>query len=79
MLSEKYRETVLNLLTDQGLEPPVIADKVFDAVRNDQLYIFTHADFAPAITGRTKNIVEQRNPDLSIALRGFGPKSEATG
>lgn len=74
MLAERYRGTFGEMLA-KGMEPAVVADKVFDAIRSDQLYIFTHPEFAFLVPWRAQNIIEQRNPDLSVILGESAGKS----
>jgi hypothetical protein len=35
-----------------GLEPAVVAAKVLDAIRNDELYVFTHPEMREPIDER---------------------------
>ena len=57
----------------EGLDPAVVADRVFEAVRDE-----THLEHAAGLVWRTQNIVEQRNPDLANATGGApSPKNEA--
>jgi len=55
----------------EGLDPSYIADRVFNAVRDNQLYILTHPEFNPAISWRTNNIITERNPTLEAVLGGM--------
>ncbi len=58
-------------IEQQGLEPSFIASRVFDAVRDNQLYILTHPEFNEAVRWRTENILAERNPSLKQALGGM--------
>ena len=45
-----------------GMAPAAVAERVFDAIQADQLYVLTHPEFNQAIRDRTEGILEQRNP-----------------
>ena len=55
----------------EGLDASHVAERVFQAVRGNQLYILTHPEFNPAIRWRTDNIVAERNPTLEGVLGGM--------
>ncbi|MCH8813683.1 MAG: SDR family NAD(P)-dependent oxidoreductase [Chloroflexi bacterium] len=57
----EMREVVRGLLAS-GLSPDVVADHVFNAIRDDHFYILTHPEMTPMIENRMKNILEGRNP-----------------
>lgn len=46
----------------QGMQPDQIADIVFEAIRNDQLYIMSHDAFKPMVMERAQNITTGTNP-----------------
>jgi NAD(P)-dependent dehydrogenase (short-subunit alcohol dehydrogenase family) len=48
------------------MEPPEVADMVFRAIRERRLYVVTHTVFDDMIRRRMDNILERRNPDLSL-------------
>jgi NAD(P)-dependent dehydrogenase (short-subunit alcohol dehydrogenase family) len=54
-------EMVRNLLKS-GMDPAVIADQVFEAVRDEKLYIITHPDMDFIIRERFDNILARENP-----------------
>ncbi len=58
-------------IEQQGLEPAHIAERVFNAVRDGQLYILSHPEFNNAIRWRHENILNERNPTLEGALGGM--------
>ena len=78
-IGEQAMERMRTIVTE-GMDPAVVADHVFEAVRDDQLYILTHPEHSRGLVWRNENIVNQRNPDPSIALAG-GPQDtgEAAG
>ena len=39
-----------------------LGERVFDAIRNEQLYVLTHPEFIPVVQQRFDSILEQRNP-----------------
>ena len=51
----------------QGLQPADIAEIVFDAIRENRLYILTPDPFAEMIRTRAENIVTGNNPVTSEA------------
>jgi NAD(P)-dependent dehydrogenase (short-subunit alcohol dehydrogenase family) len=53
-----------DLIQAEGLDPAFVADKVFEAVRDEQLYILTHPQFNDTVRRRMENILDQRNPKL---------------
>lgn len=46
----------------EGLDPAQVAEAVFDAVKNEKLYIFTHEGFKERIEIRLTDMLESRNP-----------------
>jgi NAD(P)-dependent dehydrogenase (short-subunit alcohol dehydrogenase family) len=58
---EAVSEIVRNFLKS-GKSPVEIADIVFEAIRDDQLYIITHPDMDFIFKERFDNIVNRRNP-----------------
>jgi NAD(P)-dependent dehydrogenase (short-subunit alcohol dehydrogenase family) len=55
-------ETMVNNFLENGMKPAEIADQVFNAIRDDQLYIITHPDMDFIFKERFDNIVNRRNP-----------------
>lgn len=55
----------------QGLPPEFVADRVFEAVRDEKLYILTHPEFNDFVRLRMENVVNERNPTLEAALGGM--------
>jgi len=47
---------------ETGMSPQHLAERVFDAIRKEQLYILTHPEFIPVVQQRSESILEQRNP-----------------
>lgn len=64
-----------------AISPAQVADQVFDAVRNDQLYLLTSTNFDEAIRDRTEAVLARRNPDfaslLELSKRDLHPAREA--
>jgi NAD(P)-dependent dehydrogenase (short-subunit alcohol dehydrogenase family) len=52
----------LRQLVTGGLSPEVVASRVFDAIRAEQFYIFTHPDMNDLIRQRMDKILNGRNP-----------------
>jgi short-subunit dehydrogenase len=53
---------VIHQLVAGGIEPNVVADRVFDAVRSDTFYILTHEHSRPMVEARMVDILEGRFP-----------------
>jgi NAD(P)-dependent dehydrogenase (short-subunit alcohol dehydrogenase family) len=64
-------------IVENGIDPARVADRVFEAVRDEQLYIFTHPEYADMVSWRTENIIGERKPDLSVAFGMPQPGAEA--
>jgi NAD(P)-dependent dehydrogenase (short-subunit alcohol dehydrogenase family) len=47
---------------EASMPPMEVADKVFDAIRNEQFYIFTHPDWMELVRMRTDNLLRLENP-----------------
>jgi hypothetical protein len=46
-----------------GISASEVADRVFDAIVEERLYILTHEETAPAVQNRMTSILESRNPE----------------
>ena len=51
----------------QGLSPDQVADCVFQAIRNEQLYIFTHPETKAWVRSQMEHMLAERNPPLAPA------------
>jgi hypothetical protein len=40
-----------------GMDPQAVAERVLAAIRNDELYVFTHPEYRPAIEARFAGIL----------------------
>ncbi len=60
---EQFREMVRQRVAD-GMSADSVAERVFSAIRDEQFWIMTHADYLPAIMTRAESIVSQTNPQL---------------
>jgi NAD(P)-dependent dehydrogenase (short-subunit alcohol dehydrogenase family) len=49
---------VLNQLVEGGMDPKMLAARVLEAIRDDELYIFTHPELKAAVEGRFNAILE---------------------
>jgi hypothetical protein len=47
---------------ESGMPPQQAAHIVFQAIRNEQFYIFTHLEMKDSIRTRMEDILEDRNP-----------------
>ena len=59
---------------EQGLTPETVAGCVMDAIRDEQLYIWTHPEYRNDVRTRTENVVEGRNPDVAGMLAALAQK-----
>jgi NAD(P)-dependent dehydrogenase (short-subunit alcohol dehydrogenase family) len=64
---DEQRIAMFREILRQGMQPPQIADIVFDAIRDNQLYILTHDHFDEMIRTRADNIVTGTNPVMGEA------------
>ena len=51
-------------MLEEGMAPSQVADIVFQAIRNRQLYILTHTDFSERILERANEITTGTNPAI---------------
>jgi len=51
-------------LNEHGMAPEKFAGLVFNAIRNDQLYLLSHPDRNAFIQQRMENILQEKNPEL---------------
>jgi NAD(P)-dependent dehydrogenase (short-subunit alcohol dehydrogenase family) len=58
---ELLETTVRNFLKS-GLDPSAVADQVFEAIRDDKLYIITHPEMDYIVKERFDNILARKNP-----------------
>jgi len=54
--------TLLKAAIDAAMPPVQVADKVFDAIRNEQFYILTHPEWLEVIQMRTDSLLRMENP-----------------
>ena len=59
---EKKSHQEIRHAVETGMPPGEIAEKVFDAIREEKFYIFTHPESAPLIRLRMEDMLEGRNP-----------------
>jgi NAD(P)-dependent dehydrogenase (short-subunit alcohol dehydrogenase family) len=50
-------------LNAAGIDPAEVASAVFDAVRQNRFYVFTHPETKPAVAHRMHDLLDQRTPD----------------
>ena len=55
-------ETMVRNLLKTGLQPSAVADQVFEAIRDDKLYIITHPEMDFIFKERFDNILSRTNP-----------------
>ena len=52
----------ISRVISEGIPPSQVADAVFQAIRDEQFYIFTHDNFDDAIRTRFENVIGRKNP-----------------
>ena len=55
-------EKVFRGMVEAGISPEAVADKVFDAIREEKLYVLTHPELSEPIRQRFEGILASRNP-----------------
>ena len=55
-------EQMMRQAVAQGMPPDQVADRVFAAIRDEQLYIITHPETKKLIQRRMENMLSERNP-----------------
>ena len=52
--------------TRTGMSPEEVADKVFDAIRDEKFYIITQPETMVRVERRMRDIIDERNPTLPV-------------
>jgi len=69
------RETVVSQLVEAGMDPRMLAARVLEAIRDDELYIFTHPELKPMVEARFNGILEAFDRAArSLALKDHKPQ-----
>jgi hypothetical protein len=55
-------ERIANMSQELGMPPAVVAQKVVDAIRDEQFYVLTHDHFDATIRDRMEDILQRRVP-----------------
>jgi NAD(P)-dependent dehydrogenase (short-subunit alcohol dehydrogenase family) len=55
-------ETFIRQALESGLPPAEVAERVLQAIRDEQLYILTHPDYKPLLQRHLEEVIEERNP-----------------
>jgi hypothetical protein len=58
-MEKKFREMI-----KAGMPPPVLAEIVFEAIKKEKFYIFTHPEMKTLIQLRMKDIIDECHPLL---------------
>jgi len=51
-------------IIEEGMLPKQVADYVFNAIKENKFYIFTHPEFKKGMQVRMEDILQERNPTL---------------
>ena len=70
-LVSKFDAAFRKRISAEGIPAEVVADKVFEGVRDNRLYVLTHPEFTPAIERRCGYIATGENPDVAKTLGGM--------
>ena len=54
----------LSQIFSEGMDPEEVAERVFEAIREEKFYILTHPDQKSRVQRRMEAILEERNPTL---------------
>jgi NAD(P)-dependent dehydrogenase (short-subunit alcohol dehydrogenase family) len=66
---------MMNKLLDEGMNPAMLADRVIEAIRDDELYIFTHPELKQMLEGRFQAILAAMDKAArSPALKDHKPQ-----
>ncbi len=60
---EQFREMIRQRVAD-GIPASAVADRVFEAIRDEQFWILTHPEYKPGVIARAEGIVAEKNPPL---------------
>lgn len=60
-------QAVRQLVAATGTDPSAIADRVLNAIKEEQFYILPHPEWKPQILARVEDIVAERNPPVDVA------------
>jgi NAD(P)-dependent dehydrogenase (short-subunit alcohol dehydrogenase family) len=71
-LQEQLQKMYTQLI-DASMPPSQVAGAVFQAVREERLYVFTHSEMMPLVQQRFDNILAGRNPDVERLFGGVSP------
>jgi NAD(P)-dependent dehydrogenase (short-subunit alcohol dehydrogenase family) len=63
---------VVRGLLASGLDPSVVAGKVFDAIREDRFYVLPHPQYKPLVEKRMRDVLEEHNPTFTPMIGVFG-------
>ncbi len=53
-----------------GMSPDDCAGKVFEALREERFWVFTHEDFKPEYQRRVQEVLDNRNPEYQLYVTG---------
>jgi NAD(P)-dependent dehydrogenase (short-subunit alcohol dehydrogenase family) len=56
---------IVQQMLKAGLKPTAVADKVFEAIRDEKFYVLTHPEMKDGIRRRMERILQEENPVFS--------------
>jgi NAD(P)-dependent dehydrogenase (short-subunit alcohol dehydrogenase family) len=60
-------EQAFRQLVATGTDPSAIADRVLNAIRDEQFYILPHPEWKEQVRARMEDIISERNPSVEVA------------
>lgn len=58
----------MNTAVEAGISPLQVADRVFEAVKEERFYVLTHPEWLPVIQQRVDNLLKTENPKSSVDI-----------
>ncbi|HZT66372.1 MAG TPA: SDR family NAD(P)-dependent oxidoreductase [Acidimicrobiales bacterium] len=62
---DESRMQLMAQVISSGLPPEQVAEKVFEAINEERLYVITHPDMLAGVEARMRSILDQTNPVLT--------------
>jgi len=63
--AEAAMQEAFRRLIAEGLDPAIVAERVVEAIRAEQFWIFSHPELVVAVQHRADGIVARRNPEAA--------------
>jgi len=66
--STMMEQAIRQLVAETGTDPSTIADRVLNAIRDEQFYILPHPEWKAQVRTRMEDILAERNPPVEVGL-----------